>query len=355
MPRIRLDLALLSMAAVLAVAPVACIGSAAATRRAGSGVSLPASDDSGFTTYFSGDTTDAVTTPAGGALLAGGGTDSDVGMRWLLAQGGTRAPRGYGDVVILRASGSDGYNDYLAQLGANSVTSIVIRSAAGANSTFVRHAIARAEVVFLAGGDQSNYERLWRGTALQTAVNARIAQGYPVGGTSAGLAVLGEFGYSALNESAMSATVLQDPFDASVTFERALFTVPHLTNVITDSHFVARDRMGRLLGFLARLETLYGASAPRAVAVDETSAVGMDAKGSATVFGRGEGAYFLSTRGVTTRTVAPATPLTYAPVTVLHVGVGKRFDLASWTTRDAVPYTLSASAGVVSSSTGAIY
>jgi hypothetical protein len=34
---------------------------------------------------------------------------------------------------------------------------------------------------------------LRRGTALQTAVNARVAQGYPIGGTSAGLAVLGQY------------------------------------------------------------------------------------------------------------------------------------------------------------------
>ncbi len=311
--------------------------------------------DSSYVSYFSGDTTDALTTPAGGALLAGGGTDSEEGMKWLLAQGGARAAHAYGDVVILRASGSDGYNDYLMKFGANSVTSIVITSVDGANSAFVRRAIERAEVVFLAGGDQSRYERFWRGTALQLAVNARVAAGYPIGGTSAGLAVLGEFGYSALNESAQSKVVLQDPFDSTMTFERSLFTVPHLTNLITDSHFAVRDRMGRLLGFLARLELEYGAHAPRAIAVDEKSAVGVSASGRATVFGGGKGAYFLGTSGVTTRTVAKATPLTYAPVAVLHIPVGGHFDLATWSTNSAIAYTLSAVHGGVTSSSGTIY
>ena len=38
--------------------------------------------DPGYTAYVSGSTTDVQTTPLGGALLAGGGTDSDAGMKW---------------------------------------------------------------------------------------------------------------------------------------------------------------------------------------------------------------------------------------------------------------------------------
>ncbi len=358
MPNLRFVPYLVLVASLVVAAcrttAVKSTGTTAPTRPASRSVRV-APPDSSFISYFSGDTTDAQTSPAGGALLAGGGTDSEAGMRWLLAQGGSPAAGAYGDVVVLRASGSDGYNDYLLKFGANSVTSIVIRSVDGANNAFVRRAIARAEVVFLAGGDQSRYERFWRGTALQQAVNARVAEGYPLGGTSAGLAVLGEFGYSALNESAQSKVVLKDPFDSTVTFERSLFTVPHLTNLITDSHFAVRDRMGRLLAFLGRLELLYGAQAPRAIAVDEKSAVAVSASGRATVFGGGKGAYLLSTSGVTTRTVARATPLTYAPVAVLHVPVGGQFDLATWTTSDAVAYTLSVIEGVVTSSNGAIY
>jgi cyanophycinase len=313
--------------------------------------------DPGYTSYFSGSTTDAVTTPLGGALLAGGGVDSDAGMRWLLAQGGARASNAFGDVVVLRTSGSNGYNKYLIRFGANSVNSIVITSVAGANSAYVRDAIAKAEVIFFAGGDQSTYELLWRGTGLQSAVNARIAQGYPVGGTSAGLAVMSEYVYSALNVSATSSTVLLNPFDPSITFSRLLFTIPRLGNLITDSHFVVRDRMGRLLTFLARLEQDYRATAPRGVGVDEQSAVGMSAAGTATVFGAGNGAYFLSTGGVTTRTVSSGTPLTYKPVTVVRVPVGGAFNFATWTAGAGAgaPYMLSATSGVVTSSTGAVY
>lgn len=198
---------------VAALSTVACAGAPvvrpAPARLTDGAVGVSVGADSTFTSYFSGDTTDALTTPVGGGLLA--------------------------------------------------------------------------------GGEQSRCERFWRGTALQRAVNMRVAQGYPIGGTSAGLAMLGELGYSARNESAQSKVVLQDPFDESVTFERSLFTVPHLTNLITDSHFVARDRMGRLLAFLGRLERQYGAKAPRAIAVDETSAVAVTVSGRETVLLAGRG------------------------------------------------------------------
>ena len=311
----------------------------------------------GYTAFVTGSTTDAVTVPVGGALLAGGGTDNDAGMQWLLAQGGTRAPNQFGDVVVLRTSGGDGYNAYLMKLGANSVTSIVIKSVTGANSTFVRDAIANAEVVFIAGGDQSTYVSLWRGTALQAAVNAKLAAGYPIGGTSAGLAVLSEHVYSALNVSARSATVLANPYDTSATFARALFTVPLLSNVITDTHFVPRDRLGRTVAFLARLQQDGAATAPRAIAVDEGSAIGVTATGAGTVFGAAtsKGAYFFSVPATTTRICQAGTPLTLSPVTAVHIPVGKAFNVSTWTTSDAVPYTISAAGGTLTSSTGSIY
>ena len=50
------------------------------------------------------------------------------------------------------------------------------------------------------GGNQARYVNSWRGTRVQGAINANIAGGKPIGGTSAGLAVLGEFAYGALND-----------------------------------------------------------------------------------------------------------------------------------------------------------
>lgn len=329
---------------------------AACSRTHAPPATAPATDP-GFRAYVSGSSVDATTVPRGGALLAGGGTDSDDGMRWLLAQGGTRGPNLYGDVVVLRTSGADGYNKYLMNFGANSVTSIVIRSAAGANSAYVRDRIATAEVVFIAGGDQSTYVSLWAGSALQAAVNARVAAGYPIGGTSAGLAVLGEHVYSSLNLSTVSRVALANPYDSSVTFARSLFAVPLLRNVITDSHFVVRDRLGRTVAYLARLQQDGTAASPRAIAVDEASALGVTSTGAGTVFGAttSAGVYLFSIGTPSSRTCLPNTALTLSPVTTLHVPVGRAVNIATWTTADAVPYTIRASAGALTSSTGSIY
>ncbi|WP_396220712.1 cyanophycinase [Gemmatimonas sp.] len=309
----------------------------------------------GLTTYVSGSTVDVQTKPLGGVLLAGGGTDSPDAMRWLMGQGGVQSNGAFGDVVVLRASGADGYHRMLMDLGANSVTSFVVTAIDAANRDVVRRAIARAEVVFIAGGDQSRYVKLWTGTALQAAVNARVADGYPIGGTSAGLAVLSSFVYAAFNVSSTSAKVLLSPYDSSVTITSHLFDVPGLSNLITDSHFVVRDRMGRLVTFLARLQQDGSAVAPRGIGIDEKSAVGVTKAGTATVFGGGNGAYLLSAPGNATRVCAASTPLTFTPVSVVRVPVGGAFNMSTWTSTASVPYTLHVNVGVLSSSTGAVY
>lgn len=309
----------------------------------------------GYTAYVTG-IPNATTTPASGVYLAGGGTDDATGMTWLLTQGGIAGSRAgqpvYGDVVVLRTSGSDGYNRFLEQLGANSVATFVITSIDGANSDSVAAAIARAEVIFVAGGDQSTYVNLWSGTRLQRAVNTRIAQGYPIGGTSAGLNVLAPYIYSAQLTSTTSAVALANPYDPSITFATNLFEVPLLRDLMTEPHFVARDRMGRFYTFLVRLQADDAARAPRGLAVDEGSGVGIAATRRATVFGVGAGAYLLSPPSLS-RSTLPA-PLTSLAMTVTRVPVGSTFDAASWTAPGLV-YTVTATAGVLTSSTGVLY
>ena len=60
-----------------------------------------------FISYFSGNTTDALTVPKGGICLMGGSTEDDNAMKWFLQQADG------GDVLVLRTSGANGYNSYL--------------------------------------------------------------------------------------------------------------------------------------------------------------------------------------------------------------------------------------------------
>ncbi len=300
--------------------------------------------DPGYVRYPTGNPADVTARMSGGQLLSGGGIDDPAAMRWLLQRGG-----GQVDVVVLDAYGPDIYGQPFMEWGADSVETFVFNDRAGASDPLVLASISRAEVIWLDGGDQSNYVAYWAGTPLVTAVNRRVAEGAAFGGMSAGLAVQGGWVYEAWNGSATSDRVLGNPYDKDVTLGGALFDLPQMANIITDTHFLKRDRMGRLVGFLARLEQDHGAVRPRAIAVDADSSLGLDPKsGELQLFGTGRGAWLLTTDGVSAQTVVAKTPLSYGPVTVHRMTAGDRFSLQTWSGKGTESYQLSAVNGALS-------
>ena len=147
----------------------------------------------------------------------------------------------------------------------------------------------------------------WKGTPVEDAIHyvANVKQA-PVGGTSAGLAILGQFLYSGQSSSVTSSQALANPYHRYITLDRDFLTIANLGGVITDSHFSARDRMGRLLVFLARIIKDGWASSVRGIGVDEATAILVEPNGSATRVGSGA-AYFVSSNG-TPRPACPARP-----------------------------------------------
>ncbi|HSS50646.1 MAG TPA: Type 1 glutamine amidotransferase-like domain-containing protein, partial [Thermoanaerobaculia bacterium] len=207
------------------------------------------------TRYLTGNPADVVVPLAGPAHdFGGGGTDVDAGLQWIIDQvRGCTSCSTKIDVVVLRATGADGYNDYIyAMNGVDSVETLVITKAADANTAAVETTIRNAEVVFFAGGDQCDYVTLFKGTKVETAVESVYAKGGGVGGTSAGLAIQGDFTYDACTGSVTSSQALANPYHRYVTFTYDFFHWANLQSTITDDHFVTRDRMGRTLAFLAR-------------------------------------------------------------------------------------------------------
>ena len=299
--------------------------------------------------YFRiGNKEDVQTQPIAGVAMMGGGTDLDEAFRWLCERGNG------GDFLILRARGDDDYNPYVNGLcKANSVATLIVPDRAAAEELAVAEIIRKAEVVFIAGGDQANYIRGWKGTPVESAINDDIATGKPIGGTSAGLAVLGEFVYGAMGDKEddkdlASGQVLADPYFERATLVRDFLKVPHLEGLITDSHFAKRDRMGRTLGFLARIMKDGWSRSPREVAIDEKSAVLVEADGKATVVGTGKGAYFLRP------TMAPevcekGVALTFRGISVYRVPAGGHFNFVSWTGDGGMAYSLSVERGKIES------
>ena len=291
-----------------------------------------------------GNANDVTTSVTPGIVLMGGGTDVDAAFQWQCARAGN------GDFLVIRATGTDAYNPYIQQLcpATNSVATLIIPTLAAANDPAVAAIMQKAEAIWIAGGDQSNYINFWTGTPVQATLNARIAAGVPVGGTSAGLNVLTQFVYSALgSQGATSSQSLADPFNRYLTFARDFANLPILQGIIGDPHFVTRDRMGRDLAFLCRVANNGWSNAPRGVAVDEQTALLIDGTGHATVVGNST-AYFLQAPGLP-QVCAAKTPLTYLNIAVQRINSTGTFNFGTWTATGATNYNVSANAGVLTS------
>lgn len=285
-------------------------------------------------------------------VLMGGGNDVDAAFQAMIAHarnGGAAKV----DAVIVRTSGADGYNPYLLAMdGVDSVETFVIKSRTGANDSWLNDRVANADIVFIAGGDQSSYISLWKGTKLDTTLQTLRSRKVPLGGTSAGLAVLGDVDYTGANGSATSAQVLANPYDRRVTLDVGFISGLYgLGGAITDSHLVTRDRMGRLVGFLARMikDGLQPLGQARGIGLDEETAVVVN-NGQATMMGVGN-AYFLMPQ-VAPAQVVSKKPLEFANLRVAKRGPGSSFDLLAWSlgTVEAGSYSVSATAGVLTSS-----
>lgn len=298
--------------------------------------------------YFRvGQNTDSTVQPNAGYALMGGGKDLDDAFRWLCEKANG------GDFLILRAADDDAYNSYVKGLcKVNSVATLIIPDRDVAQDPAVVNIIRHAEAIFIAGGDQAHYVRAWQNTSVQEALNAHILSGKPIGGTSAGLAVLGEFVYGALNDppDAMLASpeALKDPFALQITLIRDFLSIPVLRNTITDSHFAKRDRLGRSLAFLARLIQDEWSECPREIAVDERSAVLVEKNGNSTVVGSGKGAYFIRpTRRP--EICKKDIPLTFTAISTYKAPAGSHFALSSWRGDGGISYTLSVEKGRITS------
>ena len=137
--------------------------------------------------------------------------------------------------------------------------------------------------------------------------------------------------------------------------ENDFLKIPLLQGVLTDTHFAKRNRMGRLLVFLARLHVDGGPARIRAIAVDEGSAVMIEPDGNAITMGN-KPAYFVESN--TQPTVCKAgVPLSYGPVSVYRTTASSHFNVKSWSGKDGIAYELTATQGVVTSTQarGVIY
>lgn len=262
--------------------------------------------------------------PTPGILLIGGAEEGrlgeDAATRWFL-----KRARG-GNYLVLRSGGVGSQAAWICENYRKFVSSaaeLSIDSRAAANHPDVIQYIRKADALFIAGGNQNEYEDYWEGSAVEVAINDLINQKkIPIAGTSAGMAILGDYYYAPAHEGLLSSEILNDPFHHNTKdiYRSDFIQVPCLKHVITDTHLDRIDedhpetRYGRLFGLLARIvyETdnqfpVYG------IGLEEGAFVAIDDQGIATVFGngttQGQDAYFLQTQGAAPEQIQPGLPL----------------------------------------------
>ncbi|HNY56814.1 MAG TPA: T9SS type A sorting domain-containing protein [Bacteroidales bacterium] len=290
---------------------------------------------------------DVNTAVSAGTVLMGGGADVDAAFTWMIDKSGG------GDFVVIRATGTDAYNSYIYGLGsANSVETFLIDSRELANDSAVVQAVRKAEALFFAGGDQNDYIRFYRGTALGSALNylANVKH-VPFGGTSAGMAIQGYVYYDGIT-NVVSEEVLLNPYRSGTGIHYNDFLHnPFLQRTICDTHFNTkggttdngiRGRQGRMMSFLARMITDSSMADVKGIACDEKTAVCIDQDGIAMVVGLGK-AYFLRQWCAAPETCVQGQPLTWTNGARVYVIPGpgnytaipataKSVDLKDWTT-----------------------
>lgn len=235
-----------------------------------------------------------------------------------------------------------------------SAAELSINSREAANNSEVVEYIREADALFIAGGDQNKYKEYWEGTETESALNYLINEKkIPVAGTSAGMAILGDYYYAPEHRGAISSEVLDDPFHYNTqTIHRSNFLqVPYLRRVITDTHLDRinsvnpETRYGRVLGLLAKV--IYEDNNQLnnyAIGLEEGAFLAIDERGIGQVFGNGthigQDAYFLQTNGALPEQMEPGWPLIWEnsgkAVKVYRISGDREgsgsFDLKDWST-----------------------
>lgn len=265
---------------------------------------------------------------SGGLLLMGGGDRNVDAMKWFFAKAGN------GHIVVLSASygkeiGQEFFNDIG---GIQSVEIFVMHARSQSDDRKILDRLRKADGIFIAGGDQSRYVRYWRGTEIAAILDAHVAAGKPLSGTSAGLAMLGEKLYGAMDDGSLkSPEALADPMGPANTIEGDFLNIALLKGVVTDTHFKERQRLGRLLAFVAKAQAQKGPGQPPMIGlgVDESAALAVEPDGTGRIYATEKDGYGWVVDGAGLRSVTAGRPLDAPRVKVTGIGPGSVVHLPS--------------------------
>lgn len=197
--------------------------------------------------------------PGGSLVIAGGGAMPDEVRRAFLELAGGPGSR----IVVIPAGNvidpvAERMTEPWRRLGAGSVTLLQANGRGQSDDPAFLRALDDVTGVWLGGGNQAAFTALYVGTGLEARLRAVLDRGGAVGGSSAGAAAL----CRAMIAGGREAAVEGRGFDL-------------LPGAVIDQHFLRRNRIRRLLGFLDEHPGLIG------IGVDERTALVVARSGGA--------------------------------------------------------------------------
>ncbi len=225
----------------------------------------------------------------GKLLLVGGGSESNNGWsddpyRWMVDQAENKRI-----AIISSTAGNDPewLVNYFVSLGATRARNFEFSARVTEDADGIYDSLMTYDAFFFKGGDQWIYYLYFNNTDVEKAIVDKFAQGGVMGGTSAGMAILGQYTYTAEKSSLTPFEGLENVFNENITIADDF--APLLSGYITDTHFLERGRLPRLNSMQANY-FLKNDIEIKGIACDDQTAIAIDENNIGTVYGNG-GAY----------------------------------------------------------------
>ncbi len=164
------------------------------------------------------------------------------------------------------------YHKVFNTLGASRIEILNIKTRAQANDRTLSKTLEDVDLIFLAGGDQLRLTTIVGGSRILQTIQNRLEAGALVAGTSAGAAVFSD-------------TMIYEGKSEEGLFKGRVLTTSgfgFVENIVFDTHFMARGRIGRLIQIVTTNPTCIG------VGIGENSGVVLKGDGTVEVIGTGQ-------------------------------------------------------------------
>jgi len=164
------------------------------------------------------------------------------------------------------------YQQVFTTLGASEIKILTIKTRAQANDSTLSRTLEDVDLIFLTGGDQLRLTTIMGGSKILAAIQNRLEAGALIAGTSAGAAVFSD-------------TMIYEGESEEGLFKGRVLTTSgfgFVKNIVFDTHFMARGRIGRLVQIVTTNPTCIG------VGIGEDSGVVLKGNGTVEVIGTGQ-------------------------------------------------------------------